>query len=47
MLAADQIAIRDMHEFLLLKVISGKDVPTTLIDHYDTIIGIILNLNYS
>ena len=44
MLAADQIAIRDMHEFLLLQVISGKDVPTTLID---TIIGIISNLNYS
>ena len=46
-LAADQIAIKDMHEFLLLQVISGKDVPTILIDHYDTIIGIILNLNYS
>ena len=46
-LTTDQIEIKDMRKFLLLQVLTEMDIPTTLINHYDATIGIILNLNGS
>ena len=46
-ISADQVATKDIFEFLLLHVISGKDIPTTIIEHYDSILGNLLKINLS
>ena len=46
-ITTDKIAIKDIHEFLLLHVVSGKDVPTTSIEYCDIISRKMLKLNFS